>query len=314
MFNEVMDVIGNIVGWGAGAALALLGIVFLSKAIKIVPAQTALVIERLGKYHVTLHAGLQLIVPFFDRVRYKHSLKERAIDVPIQPCITRDNIRVEVDGILYLKVVDPRKASYGISKFLYATRLLAQTTMRSIFGKMDMDKTFEEREKINAQVVKAVDEASDPWGVKVTRYEIKNISVPREILIVMEVQMEAERVKRAVIAKSEGEMQSRINYSQGIQEEAIQKSEGEMKRLTNEAEGKAKEIEAISKATALGITKLAEAIDEDGGDDAVALRIADEYINQLKYLARESTEVVLPLDLGDMRSFISMFKKSLVEE
>lgn len=302
-FSLVMLIVG----------LSLAGLVFftLSRMIKIVPAKTARVIERLGKYKRTIEAGFHVIAPIIDRVRYKHNLKERAIDVPVQPCITKDNIRVEVDGILYLRVVEPKKASYGINKFLYATRLLAQTTMRSVIGKLDMDKTFEEREQINAQVVKAVDEASDPWGVKVTRYEIKNITVPRDILSVMEVQMEAERVKRAVIAKSEGEMQSRINYSMGVKEEAILKSEGEKQRLINEAEGKAKEIEAIARATAFGISKVAESLQAKGGNDAVTLRIAEEYITRLKNLAKSSTKVILPLDLGDMNSFMNMIQGML---
>ncbi|MBN1697183.1 MAG: paraslipin [Spirochaetales bacterium] len=297
-----------------GIGLGLGAFSILARSIRIVPAQTAMVVERLGKYVKTIGAGFHFLVPLIDRVRYKHSLKERAIDVPIQPCITKDNIRVEVDGILYLKVVDPKKASYGINKFLYATRLMAQTTMRSVIGRMDMDKTFEERDQINAHVVKAVDEASDPWGVKVTRYEIKNITVPRDILTVMEVQMEAERVRRAVIATSEGEMQSRINYSLGVMEEAIQKSEGEKQRLINEAEGKANEIEALAHATAIGITSIAEAIREKGGDEAVALRIAEEYIGQLRKLAKEKTQIILPLDLGNMGAFIDSFRNLLQKD
>jgi regulator of protease activity HflC (stomatin/prohibitin superfamily) len=301
----------SIILWTLIVVFGGLGVFTLSRMIKIVPAQTAMVIERLGKYEKTIGAGFHVLAPIIDKVRYKHNLKERAIDVPVQPCITKDNIRVEVDGILYLRVVEPKKASYGINKFLYATRLLAQTTMRSVIGKLDMDKTFEEREQINAHVVKAVDEASDPWGVKVTRYEIKNITVPRDILTVMEVQMEAERVKRAVIAKSEGEWQSRINYSLGVKEEAILKSEGEKQRLINEAEGKAKEIEAIARATAFGISKVADSLEEKGGDDAVALRIAEEYIGKLKNLARAKTKVLLPLDIGDMNSFVMMIQRMM---
>ena len=295
----------------AGITLFVVAIFTLSRMIKIVPAQTAMVIEQLGKYVRTIGAGFHVLAPFIEKVRYKHNLKERAIDVPVQPFFTKDNIRVEVDGILYLKVVEPKKASYGINKYLYATRLLAQTMMRSVIGKLDMDKTFEEREQINAHVVKAVDEASDPWGVKVTRYEIKNITVPRDILTVMEVQMEAERVKRAVIATSEGEMQSRINYSMGVKEEAILKSEGEKQRLINEAEGKAKEIEAIARATAIGITKVADALQEEGGDEAIALRIAEEYISKLKNLAKANTKVILPLDIGNMNSFVGMIRVML---
>lgn len=295
----------------------ILGIVGLSviialiKCIRIIPAKTALVIERLGKYHKSLGAGFHVLAPFIDRVRYKHNLKERAIDVPTQPCITKDNVKVEVDGVLYIKVVDPNKASYGINRYLYATRLLAQTTMRSVIGKMDMDTTFEEREQINAQVVKSVDEASDPWGVKVTRYEIQNITIPRDILAVMEVQMEAERIKRATIAKSEGEMQSRINYSIGIMEEAINRSEGEKQRLINEAEGKAKEIESIAKATAIGIRNIAEALQQDGGDEAIALRLAEQYMSELENLAKENTQIILPLDLGNIDTFIGNINKIL---
>ncbi|MBN2531710.1 MAG: paraslipin [Spirochaetales bacterium] len=299
--------------WILGSLLAGVVLFTLSRMIKIVPAKTAMVIERLGKYVRTIEAGFHVLAPIVDKVRYKHNLKERAIDVPVQPCITKDNIRVEVDGILYLRVVDPKKASYGINKFLFATRLLAQTTMRSVIGKLDMDKTFEERDQINAHVVKAVDEASDPWGVKVTRYEIKNITVPRDIISVMEVQMEAERVKRAVIATSEGEMQARINYSMGVKQEAILKSEGEKQRLINEAEGKAKEIEAIAHATAFGISKVADSLQEKGGDDAVTLRIAEEYISRLKNLAKASTKVILPLDIGDMNSFVNMIQKMLAQ-
>jgi regulator of protease activity HflC (stomatin/prohibitin superfamily) len=272
------------------------------RSIRIVPAQTAMVVERLGKYSKTLSAGFHVLTPFLDRVRYHHSLKERAIDVPSQRCITKDNVRVEVNGILYLKVVDPRLASYGIEDYLVGVIQLAQTTMRSVIGKLALDKTFEERVAINAQVVKSVDEASEPWGVKVTRYEIKNIDVPKDILHVMEVQMEAERVKRARIAESEGKRESRINYSQGVMSEAINKSEGEKQKLINEAEGKAKEIEAISRATALGIAKVAKALEREGGDDAVALRVADAYINELKKLAKTNTEIVLPLDLADIKS------------
>jgi regulator of protease activity HflC (stomatin/prohibitin superfamily) len=310
MMEEFLKYLWIVLASGLGVVVFTI----LARCIRIIPAQTAMVIERLGKYVKTIGAGFHFLVPLIDKVRYKHNLKERAIDVPVQPCITKDNIRVEVDGILYLKVVDPKKASYGIKKFLYATRLLAQTTMRSVIGRMDMDKTFEEREQINAHVVKAVDEASDPWGVKVTRYEIKNITVPRDILSVMEVQMEAERVRRAVIAKSEGEMQARINYSLGIMEQAIQKSEGEKQRLINEAEGKAKEIEALARATAIGIAKIAEAIQEKGGDDAVALRIAEEYIGQLRQLAKEKTQIILPLDLGNMGAFIDSFRNLLQQD
>ncbi|MBN1412620.1 MAG: paraslipin [Spirochaetales bacterium] len=304
---------GDILSLGSLITLVLIFAWGLIKSIRIVPAQNAYIVERLGKYNKTLEAGFHILIPFMDKVRYKHSLKERAIDVPSQPCFTKDNVKVEVDGVLYLKVVDPKLASYGINQYLYAARLMAQTTMRSVIGKIDLDKAFEEREMINAQVVKSVDDASDPWGVKVTRYEIQNIRVPREILSVMEVQMEAERVKRADIAKSEGDKQSRINYSLGVMEEAINKSEGEKQRLINEAEGKAKEIEALALATAAGIDKVAQALQSEGGDDAVALRLSENYIGELKKLANEKTDIIMPLNLGDISSIIQSIKSILQE-
>lgn len=286
-------------------------LIALLRSIRIVPNQTALVIERLGKYSKTLGAGFHILVPFIDRERYKHNLKERAIDVPAQRCITKDNVRVEVNGVLYFKVVDPRKASYGIEDFQIGAIQLAQTTMRSVFGKIDLDTTFEERDTINAQVVKSVDEASDPWGVKVTRYEIQNITVPNDILHVMEVQMESERIKRAKIAESEGKMQAQINKSSGVMSELINKSEGEKERYINEAQGKAKEILAISKATAYGIEKVAESITKRGGEDAVTLKIAESYISELKHLAKKNTQLILPLDLTDLGSIMDVIKNLL---
>jgi regulator of protease activity HflC (stomatin/prohibitin superfamily) len=300
-----------IIGICGAIALILFAVGGLISAIKIVPAQNAYIVERLGRYNKTLGAGFHFLMPYLDKVRYRHSLKERAIEVPSQPCFTKDNVKVEVDGVLYLKVVDPKLASYGISQYLYASRLMAQTTMRSVIGKLDLDKAFEEREQINAQVVKSVDEASDPWGVKVTRYEIQNIRVPKEILSVMEVQMEAERMRRATIAKSEGDMQSRINYSLGVMQEAINKSEGEKQRLINEAEGKAKEIDALGQATGTGIEKIAQALQQEGGDDAVALKLSENYILELKKLANEKTEIVMPLNLGDISSIIRSIKAIL---
>jgi regulator of protease activity HflC (stomatin/prohibitin superfamily) len=284
------------------------------KSIRVVPAQTALVVERLGKYKKTLSAGFHVLTPFIEKVRYHHSLKERAIDVPSQNCITKDNVRVEVNGILYLKLVDPKKASYGIEDYLFGAIKLAQTTMRSVIGKLSLDKTFEERATINGQVVKSVDEASEVWGVKVTRYEIKNIDVPKDILHVMEVQMESERIKRARIAESEGKREARINRSLGVMSEAINKSEGAKQRLINEAEGKAKEIESIARATAIGIRKVAVAMETQGGEDAVALRIAESYINELQKLAKKSTELILPLDLANIKSIMDTVMKILKQK
>jgi len=282
--------------------LGLFGIVFvvsLLRSIRIIPNQTAMVVERLGKYSKTLSAGFHVLVPFIDKVRYKHNLKEQAIEVPPQSCFTQDNVKVEVDGVLYLQVVEPKRASYGIRNHRYATIQLAQTTMRSVIGKLELDKTFEEREAINATVVKAVDEASDPWGVKVSRYEIQNISVPEPILQAMEIQMKAEREKRADIARSLGEMESRINSSQAAMQEAINKSEGEMQKRINEAEGDAQEILAVAKATAAGIKNVANAIRSSGGEEAVVLRIAEGYISTLDNLAKQDTQLMLPMDLTD---------------
>ncbi len=303
--------LGNAIGIFISSFLGLIVLIGLLRSVRIVPNQTALVIERLGKYVKTLGAGFHILVPFIEKVRYVHNLKERAIDVPAQPCITKDNVRVEVNGILYFKVVDPRNASYGIENFQVGSIQLAQTTMRSVIGKMNLDTTFEERNNINAQVVKSVDEASDPWGVKVTRYEIQNITVPREILHVMEVQMESERIKRAKIAESQGKMQAQINKSLGNMSDMINRSEGEKERLINEAEGKAKEILAICKATAFGIEKVSASIKNRGGEDAVTLRIAENYIAELRKLARKNTQLILPLDLSDITSIMNIIRGML---
>ncbi len=245
--------------------LILLALILLLSSIKVVPQRRAYIVERLGKYRATLMAGFNVIVPFIDRVRYKHTLKEQAIDVASQICITRDNISVEVDGILYLQVIDAAKASYGIDHYQFASIQIAQTTMRSIIGKLELDKTFEERETINNSIVSAVDKASDPWGVKVTRYEVKNIIPPQSIKDAMEKQMRAEREKRAVIAESEGEKQAKINVAEGSKQEAINESEGEMQKRINEATGRASEIEQVATATANGIRAIALAINEEGG-------------------------------------------------
>ncbi len=294
--------------------IGLLGfVVFVAiiKSIRIVPSRTALVVERLGKYSRVLNAGFHVLIPFIEKVRYKHSLKETAIDVPAQDCFTQDNVKVRVDGVLYMQVVDPRKASYGISHYQYATIQLAQTTMRSVIGKLELDKTFEERARINGEVVQSVDEASDPWGVKVSRYEIQNINVPQTILGAMEVQMKAEREKRAEIARSLGEMEARINHSQAAMSEAINKSEGEKQRKINEAEGRASEILSVAKATAEGIRKVAAALDNSGGEDAALLRVSEGYINELKNLSGTGSNIILPMDLTDTKEIISRVKKML---
>jgi regulator of protease activity HflC (stomatin/prohibitin superfamily) len=238
-------------------------------------------------------------------VAYKHSLKEVAVDVPSQTCITRDNIAVEVDGVLYLQVIDPAKASYGITNYMFASTQLAQTTMRSEIGKLELDRTFEEREAINAAIIQAVDRASDPWGVKITRYEIKNITPPQSVTDALEKQMRAEREKRAAIAESEGQRQAKINVAEGDKQEAIKKSEGEKMKRINEAEGHAKEIELVATATAEGIRKIAQAIEAPGGEEAVNLRVAEQYIKEFGNLAKQNNTVIIPSNLSDIGGMVA---------
>lgn len=288
----------------------LLGLIFIAlvaffKTIRIVPQRMAFIVERLGKYGNTLEAGMHILVPFLDRVAYKHTLKEQAMDVAPQACITKDNIAVEVDGILYLQVIDPKKASYGINNYQFASTQLAQTTMRSVIGRLELDKTFEERETINTQIVDAVDKASDPWGVKVTRYEVKNIVPPQSIKDAMEKQMRAVREKRALIAESEGDKQAKINRAEGDRQELIARSEGEKQRRINEAEGRAAEIEKVAVATATGIREIASAINEKGGMNAVNLRVAEQYIKEFGNLARTNNSVIIPSDLSDVAGMIA---------
>ena len=275
------------------------------KTIRIVPQKTASIVERLGKYNSTLEAGLHILIPFIDKVAYRHTLKEQALDVPSQTCITRDNISVEVDGILYLQVIDPRRASYGINNYQFASAQLAQTTMRSIIGKLELDKTFEERETINTQIVTAVDKASDSWGVKVTRYEVKNIEPPASIKDAMEKQMRAVREKRALIAESEGDKQAKINRAEGDKQELIAKSEGEKMKRINEAEGTAAEIERVATATAAGIKEIASSIEEKGGLNAVNLRIAEQYLDKFGKLADKNNTMIIPSNLADISSIIA---------
>ncbi len=294
----------------ASTTIILVGVIFLififiSSMIKIVPQRTAIIVERLGKYRATYTAGFQILIPFFDKVRYKHTLKEQAIDVASQVCITRDNIAVEVDGILYLQVLDPQKASYGIDNYRFASIQIAQTTMRSVIGKLELDRTFEERETINTTIVDAVDKASEPWGVKVTRYEVKNISPPQTIRDAMEKQMRAEREKRAIIAESEGTKQAKINVAEGDKQELIKKSEGEMQKRINEAAGRASEIEQVAKATANGLRAIAQAISEDNGLNAVNLRIAEQYLTEFGKLAKQNNTIILPSNLADISGIIA---------
>jgi regulator of protease activity HflC (stomatin/prohibitin superfamily) len=273
--------------------------------IKIVPQRTAIIVERLGKYRATFTAGFQVLIPFIDKVRYRHTLKEQAIDVAPQICITRDNIAVEVDGILYLQVLDPQKASYGIDNYRFASIQIAQTTMRSVIGKLELDRTFEERETINVSIVEAVDKASEPWGVKVSRYEVKNISPPQSIKDAMEKQMRAEREKRAVIAESEGTKQAKINNAEGDKQELIKKSEGEMQKRINEAAGRASEIEQLAKATANGLRAISSAISEENGLNAVNLRIAEQYLMEFGKLAKINNTLIIPSNLTDIAGIVA---------
>jgi len=296
------------------AGIAVLVIITLINTARIVPQKKAFIVERLGKYSRTLSAGFHILTPFMDRVAYKHSLKEVAVDVPPQMCITKDNIAVEVDGVLYLQVIDPIKASYGIENFLFASTQLSQTTMRSEIGKLELDRTFEEREAVNHSIIAAVDKASDPWGVKITRYEIKNIHPPQTVRDALEKQMRAERQKRATIAESEGERQAKINIAEGTKQEAIKNSEGEKMKRINEAEGRAKEIELVAVATAEGIRRIAEAIEQPGGSDAVNLRVAEQYIGEFGKLAKEGNTLIIPSNLSEVGSMVaaatSLIKKT----
>jgi regulator of protease activity HflC (stomatin/prohibitin superfamily) len=302
--------------------LALGVIVLLSMTVRIVPQRNVFVVERLGKYHSSREAGLQILVPFIDRIAYKHSLKEIVRDVPRQSCITKDNIEVSVDGILYLQVVDPKGASYGVDNYTMAAQQLAQTTLRSVIGKIDLDKTFEERSVINLEVVKAVDEAAQPWGVKVLRYEVADISLPASIKDAMEKQVRAERERRAVVAESEGDRQAAINRSEGDRQAAINRSEGEKQEMINisegtklkqinEAEGRARQIELIAQATAIGLREVAHAVKEQGGEEAVSLRIAEQYVSAFEKLAKESTTLLLPANLSDVGGTVAGLQKIL---
>lgn len=288
--------------------LSLFGIfavIVVFSSIVIVPQKSAYIIQRWGKYHATLEAGLHLLWPFMDTIAYRHTLKEQAWDVEPQTCITKDNIAITVDGILYLQVMDPQKASYGINNYQFAAAQIAQTTMRSIIGKMDLDRTFEEREAINATIVQAVDKASDPWGVKVTRYEVKNIIPPQSIKDAMEKQMRAEREKRALIAESEGDKQAKINRAEGDRQQMIAISEGEKQKRINEAEGQAYEIERVAQATATGVRAVAAAISDKGGLDAVNLRIAENYLEQFGRLAKVNNTMIIPGNLADISGMVA---------
>jgi regulator of protease activity HflC (stomatin/prohibitin superfamily) len=289
--------------------LAAVVLLIIARTALVVPQQSAFVVERLGRYHATMSAGFHVLVPFVDSIRYRHSLKEMAVDIPAQVCITRDNVQVGVDGVLYLKVLNPERASYGISDYMFAISQLAQTTLRSEVGKIDLDKTFEERTNINLSVVSELDKASESWGVKVLRYEIKNITPPHDVLAAMEKQMRAEREKRAVILTSEGTRDAAINTADGVKQEVIKASEARKQQQINEAEGEAAAIMAVASATAEGIRRVAEAIKMDGGFEAVQLRVAEQYIGQFGELAKKSNTIVLPANVADIGSMIAMAMK-----
>src|SRR5687767_3716544 len=287
-------------------ALAILVLIIIAKTAVVVPQQNAYVVERLGRYSGTLGAGFHVLLPFVDVIRYRHSLKEGAYDIPAQVCITRDNVQVGVDGVLYLKVLNAERASYGISDYLFAITQLAQTTLRSEIGKIDLDKTFEERTNINLSVVTELDKASEPWGVKVLRYEIKNITPPHDILAAMEKQMRAEREKRAVILTSEGARDAAVNSADGAKQEVIKASEARKQQQINEAEGQAAAILSVAAATAEGIRRVADAIKVPGGYEAVQLRVAEQYITQFGELAKKSNTLVLPANVADVGAMVAL--------
>ena len=285
--------------------IAVLAFLLVWMTIKVVPQQTAFVVERLGKFYGVLQPGINWVVPFFDRIAYKHSLKEKAIDIPEQICITRDNVQVRVDGVLFLQVVDPQRASYGINDYVFAVTQLAQTTMRSEMGKIDLDKTFEERTTVNHAVVQAIDEAAIGWGVKMLRYEIKNITPPQSVLHAMEKQMQAERERRALILQSDGEKMAAINQAEGQKQKVVLESEALKLRQINESEGQAAAIKSVADATADSIRVIAASLQEKGGMDAVQLKVAEQMVQQFGNLAKSTNTMILPANFGDMSSMIA---------
>ena len=285
--------------------LLVIAVIFVSQCIKVVPQQTAWVVERLGKFHSGLSPGLNVIIPLIDRVAYKHSLKEVPLDTPSQVCITKDNTQLTVDGVLFFQVTDPQRASYGTSNYIIAITQLAQTTLRSVIGKMELDKTFEERDLINKSVVSAIDEAALNWGVKVLRYEIKDLTPPAVILQAMQQQITAEREKRAVVAASEGRKLEQINLATGAREAAIAKSEGEKQAEINKAEGQAAATLAIATATAEALRRVAQATTDEGGMNAVNLKVAEKYVEAFSQIAKQGNTLVVPANLGDMTSLIA---------
>ena len=294
--------------------IAIFVIVVIFKTAVVVPQQNAYVVERLGQYSRTLGAGWHFLIPFVDNLAYRHTLKERVVDTMSQICITRDNVQMEVDGVLYLQVMDPERASYGIHNYEQGIIQLAQTTLRSEMGKLELDRTFEERAQINASIVQEIDKAAEPWGVKVLRYEIKDINPPREILAAMEKQVRAEREKRAAILESEGQRDSEVNRAEGQKQRVIKESEAKKLQQVNEAEGQASAILAVAEATASGIKQVAAAINSDGGVNAMELRIAEHYLAEFGKLAKAGNTIVLPANLSDIGSMVTMAKGLLKNE
>ncbi len=294
-------------------SLIVLAIVIIAvvKTAQIVPQRSAYVVERLGRFHSVLDAGFHLMIPFVDRVAYKHTLKEEAIDVPQQACVTKDNIQIHVDGVIYMQVMDARSASYGIEDYRFAAIQLAQTTLRSVIGKTDLDKSFEERVIINEKVVEALSEAAEPWGIKVLRYEVADIILPETIRDALEKQMRAERERRATVAESEGARQAKINVSEGMKQETINVSEGDMQKQINEAKGHSEEIRLLAEATAAGIERIATAINQPGGSEAVSLRIAEQYVGEFGKLAKETNTLILPAELSDIGGVVAGLAQTL---
>jgi regulator of protease activity HflC (stomatin/prohibitin superfamily) len=292
-----------------GVAIAVLAVFLLMKTAIVVPQQSAYIVELWGKYSRTLSAGFHILVPFMERIAYRHNLKELAFDIPEQVCITRDNVQVGIDGVLYLQVLDPARASYGIANYEFAISQLAQTTLRSEIGKIELDRTFEERARINTNVVAELDKASEPWGVKVLRYEIKNINPPRDVIQAMEKQMRAEREKRAVILTSEGERDAKINQAEGEKQRVIKESEAQRQLQINEAQGEAEAILAVATATAEGLRRVADAVASQGGREAMQLRVAEDYIQQFGNLARSTNTLVIPANLSDISGMIALATK-----
>ena len=300
-----------LLSWGIVIVLVLLVLATLMRSLVIVPNRSAYVVERLGKFRGVLHAGFHVLIPFFDRVAYKCSLKEQVLDVPKQTCITRDNVSVDIDGVLYLQIITPEKSAYGISDYEWGAIQLAQTALRSAIGKLELDRTFEERTRINQEVVEALDSATSPWGVKVLRYEIRDITPPNSVMQAMEKQMRAEREKRAAIAQSEGEKQSQINLAEGAKAAAIAESEGRKQAMINMAEGEAAQIRAVAQATAEGLDLLARQLGSDGGIAAAQLRLAEAYVEKFGALAKNGTTTIIPANVGDVAGMVATMTRIL---